>query len=275
MNNFEDAVILGVAGNFAGHLQQAGEADDFALYGDVNANKPQALFPIYVPRIEHPYLSAYPLNANTTKLPNDILNLQIEPELALVCDVTYEDSQVSQLTPTHFGAFNDCSIRRPDANKISEKKNWGAASKGLATQLIALKQLTPNSDIDRFRIASFHKRGEQLFAYGEDCAVHEYSYFYNDLLEWIRDQMNHQVDRGPMENIHALLKQANFPSQLVVAVGATRYTDYGEQHFLERGDESIVVVYDSSLYQPHDVFGMVQKAQFGTIGLSYVCQKVV
>ncbi|ASA56678.1 DUF5718 family protein [Vibrio gazogenes] len=275
MNNFEDAVVLGIAGNFAGHLQQAGEASDFALYGDVNANKPQALFPIYVPRIEHPYLSAYPLSANTTKLPNDILNLQIEPELALICDVTYEDSQVSQLTPTHFGAFNDCSIRRPDANKISEKKNWGAASKGLATQLIALEQLTPNSDIDRFRIASFHKRGEQLFAYGEDCAVHEYSYFYNNLLEWIRDRMNHQVDRGPMENIHALLKQANFPRQLVVAVGATRYTDYGEQHFLERGDESIVVVYDSSLYQPHDVFGMVQKAQLGSIGLSYVCQRVV
>ncbi|WP_050934661.1 DUF5718 family protein, partial [Vibrio harveyi] len=255
MHNFEDAMILGIAGNFAGHLQQAGEADDFALYGDVNANKPQALFPIYVPFIEHPYLSTYPISADTTKLPNDILNLQIEPELALICDVSYEGGQVLQLTPTHFGAFNDCSIRRPDANKISEKKNWGAASKGLASQLIELERLTPDSDIGRFRIASFHKRGEQVFAYGEDCAVNEYSYFYADLLDWIRDQMNHQVDRGPMENIHALLKQANLPSQLVVAVGATRYTEYGEQNFLERGDESVVVVYDSHLYQPKDVLG--------------------
>ncbi|MHA2687483.1 DUF5718 family protein [Vibrio harveyi] len=275
MHNFEDAMILGIAGNFAGHLQQAGEADDFALYGDVNANKPQALFPIYVPFIEHPYLSTYPIRADTTKLPNDILNLQIEPELALICDVSYEGGQVLQLTPTHFGAFNDCSIRRPDANKISEKKNWGAASKGLASQLIELERLTPDSDIGRFRIASFHKRGEQVFAYGEDCAVNEYSYFYADLLDWIRDQMNHQVDRGPMENIHALLKQANLPSQLVVAVGATRYTEYGEQNFLERGDESVVVVYDSHLYQPKDVLGMVQKAQYEATGFSYVSQKVL
>ncbi|HCE3685947.1 TPA: hypothetical protein NG663_000778 [Vibrio parahaemolyticus] len=275
MHNFEDAMILGIAGNFAGHLQQAGEADDFALYGDVNANKPQALFPIYVPCIEHPYLSTYPISADTTKLPNDILNLQIEPELALICDITYEGGQVLQLTPTHFGAFNDCSIRRPDANKISEKKNWGAASKGLASQLIELERLTPDSDIGRFRIASFHKRGEQVFAYGEDCAVNEYSYFYADLLDWIRDQMNHQVERGPMENIHALLKQANLPSQLVVAVGATRYTEYGEQNFLERGDESVVVVYDSHLYQPKDVLGMVQKAQYEATGFSYVSQRVL
>ncbi|MFL0953384.1 DUF5718 family protein [Vibrio parahaemolyticus] len=275
MHNFEDAMILGIAGNFAGHLQQAGEADDFALYGDVNANKPQALFPIYVPCIEHPYLSTYPISADTTKLPNDILNLQIEPELALICDITYEGGQVLQLTPTHFGAFNDCSIRRSDANKISEKKNWGAASKGLASQLIELERLTPDSDIGRFRIASFHKRGEQVFAYGEDCAVNEYSYFYADLLDWIRDQMNHQVERGPMENIHALLKQANLPSQLVVAVGATRYTEYGEQNFLERGDESVVVVYDSHLYQPKDVLGMVQKAQYEATGFSYVSQRVL
>ncbi|MCG9611928.1 DUF5718 family protein [Vibrio harveyi] len=275
MHNFEDAMILGIAGNFAGHLQQAGEADDFALYGDVNANKPQALFPIYVPFIEHPYLSTYPISTDTTKLPNDILNLQIEPELALICDVSYEGGQVIQLTPTHFGAFNDCSIRRPDANKISDKKNWGAASKGLASRLIELERLTPDSDIGRFRIASFHKRGEQVFAYGEDCAVNEYSYFYADLLDWIRDQMNHQVDRGPMENIHALLKQANLPSQLVVAVGATRYTEYGEQNFLERGDESVVVVYDSHLYQPKDVLGMVQKSQYEATGFSYVSQKVL
>ncbi|HHY0523042.1 hypothetical protein HYO34_11860 [Vibrio parahaemolyticus] len=275
MHNFEDAMILGIAGNFAGHLQQAGEADDFALYGDVNANKPQALFPIYVPCIEHPYLSTYPISADTTKLPNDILNLQIEPELALICDITYEGGQVLQLTPTHFGAFNDCSIRRPDANKISEKKNWGAASKGLASQLIELERLTPDSDIGRFRIASFHKRGEQVFAYGEDCAVNEYSYFYADLLDWIRDQMNHQVERGPMENIHALLKQANLPSQLVVAVGATRYTEYGEQNFMERGDESVVVVYDSHLYQAKDVLGMVQKAQYEATGFSYVSQRVL
>ncbi|MGR5360195.1 DUF5718 family protein [Vibrio mediterranei] len=275
MHKFEDAMILGIAGNFAGHLQQAGESDDFALYGDIHSGKPQALFPIYVPSIEHPYLSTYPLSTDTTKLPDDILNLQIEPELALIFDVAYTEGHVTKLTPTHFGAFNDCSIRRPDANKISEKKNWGMASKGMATQLIALSQLTPDEDIDRYRIASFHKRGDQLFAYGEDCKVNEYSYFYTKLLSWIVDRMNHQVEQGPMENIQALIAEANFPNQVIVAVGATRYTEYGEQHFLERGDESIVAVYDGGLYRPSDVRNMIQSAKLETTGLSCVRQKVI
>lgn len=34
---------LGIAGNFAGHLQQTGEAN--ALQGAVDASRPQALFP--------------------------------------------------------------------------------------------------------------------------------------------------------------------------------------------------------------------------------------
>ena len=38
--------------------------------------------------------------------------------------------QVVAIHPRAFGAYNDCSIRRPNAKKISEKKNWGEESKG-------------------------------------------------------------------------------------------------------------------------------------------------
>lgn len=274
MQDFENVMVLGVAGNFAGHLQQAGEADDFAAHGDGDINKPQALFPIYVPSINHSYLATYPLSHSVTKLPNDINNLQIEPEVVLLCDVSYYEGKVSKVTPTHFGAFNDCSIRRPNAKKISEKKNWGEESKGIAENLLPLGSLVPGSEIDRFRIASFHKRNGEVFAYGEDCSVSEYTYFYCQLLDWIRDQMNQQTDLGPMENIHALLEQANFPNQILVAIGATRYTAYGEEHFLERGDVSMVAVYDSTVYEPNDISAMAQKGKFESDRLSHVVQCV-
>ncbi|MFA7258063.1 MAG: DUF5718 family protein, partial [Aeromonas bestiarum] len=40
---------LGVAGNFAGHLEQAGEASDFVAVVVRDTSAPKALFPFYVP----------------------------------------------------------------------------------------------------------------------------------------------------------------------------------------------------------------------------------
>ena len=40
---------LGVAGNFAGHLEQAGEAADFLQVKTEEAIQPKAIFPFYVP----------------------------------------------------------------------------------------------------------------------------------------------------------------------------------------------------------------------------------
>ncbi|SPY32274.1 Uncharacterised protein [Pasteurella canis] len=50
-----------------------------------------------------------------------------------------------------------------------------------------------------------------------------------------------QPDQGPMNNIPELIEKANYPKQAIIAIGATRYTDFGEHHFLQVGDTSIVV----------------------------------
>jgi len=47
--NFEQMIGFGVAGNFAGHLEQAGEAADFTQVKTENAIQPKAIFPFYVP----------------------------------------------------------------------------------------------------------------------------------------------------------------------------------------------------------------------------------
>ena len=65
--------------------------------------------------------------------------------------------------------------------------------------------------------------------------------------------MNTQKDEGPLENISAWLKAADFPSEALISIGATRYTPYGEAHFLQPGDRSIVILYDSQQYTPKDI----------------------
>nr|WP_086939558.1 DUF5718 family protein [Thaumasiovibrio occultus] len=274
MNELKNVMVVGVAGNFAGHLKQAGEEADFAQHAQGDINVPQAVFPIYVPNKTDTFIGHFPLSHDETRLPAEIQNLQIEPEMAMLCDVTYDNGQVVGLTPVKFGAFNDCSIRRPNANKISEKKNWGDASKGLANQLIDIERFARGEAIDRFHIASFHKRGDELHTYGEDSPVSEYTYFYDTLLDWVMDRLNNQEDVGPKENISALIKQAGYPAQILMAVGATRYTPYGETHFLERGDTSMVVVYDSALYTPEQIRTFAEADNLKQAGMSSTIQLV-
>ena len=132
---YSSVIGLGVAGNFAGHLEQAGEARDFAAVTVKEAIAPKAIFPFYLPEHSRTFLGTYPLSHREIRFPQGADNLQIEPEVGLLCDIEYRDGRVVGLTPRAFGAYNDCSIRREGARKISEKKNWGPASKGVAPEL--------------------------------------------------------------------------------------------------------------------------------------------
>ena len=58
---------IGIAGNFAGHLQQTGEAK--ALQGDVDTSRPQALFPFYVTDASDEYLTVNPYSFDSVLLP--------------------------------------------------------------------------------------------------------------------------------------------------------------------------------------------------------------
>lgn len=270
---------LGVAGNFAGHLEQAGEAADFLQVKTEEAIQPKAIFPFYVPSetlsSTEQFLSTYPLSHDTISFPQDADNLQIEPEVALICEIHYQDGQVNKLKPTHFAAYNDCSIRRPNARKICEKKNWGENSKGISATQIALDKFEQGGILDNYHIACFHKRNGVLNTYGEDSPAASYSYFHQKLLNWIIDKMNHQPDQGPMNHIAELIKQSHQPAHAIISIGATRYTPFGETNFLQVGDTSIVVVYDATKYTHDQIVEMAEKEAFSEAGISALVQKVV
>ncbi len=113
LDDLRRAAGLGVAGNFAGHLEQAGEAGDFVGVEAEAPDAPKGLFPFYVPGRDS-FLGVFPLSHDRIAKPRarEAVNLQIEPEAAVLCAVDYLSDTVTRLAPTAIGAFNDCTIRR-------------------------------------------------------------------------------------------------------------------------------------------------------------------
>lgn len=240
---------FGVAGNFAGHLEQAGEAVDFVnVVSDGVA--PKGIFPWYAPGSDT-FLGEFPLSSDSVLLPisDTPLNLQIEPEVGLACEVVWNGDSVVELKPFALGAFNDCSIRRPNAAKISHKKNWGPASKGVAAEFFEIGDLSADGPTSSLRLACFLDDGsgtEQ--AYGVDSPLLGYSYYGGQLLDWVIDRLANQKGSAdtPLEDVGALMVASGHPSRLLIGIGATRYTDLGESTYLKPGDQAIVRVYDTA-----------------------------
>lgn len=273
------AATFGVAGNFTGHLEQAGEAADFTKVKTAEANAPKALFPTYLPgnlgSSVPAFLTVFPFDEYRIIFPKGEQKLQIEPECAIVCKAVWEDGKLLELKPFLFGASNDCSIRKQGAKKISEKKNWGASSKGFATNQLKIDKFEKGGIMDRYRIASFLVRDGVAHPYGEDSAVRDYSYFYDKLLNWCIDKINNQPNEGPAEEIGKYLNAASCPRTIMISVGATRYTEYGEHNFLQSGDRSVVVVYPEDKYSQSEIIHRAQTDNLEEEDISVLNQEVV
>ena len=215
---------FGVAGNFAGHLEQAGEDADFVNVV-TDGVAPKGIFPWYAPG-SPTFLGQFPLSDNMIQLPaataesDGPLNLQIEPEVGLAC-------------------------RAP---KISVKKNWGPASKGVAPQFFTVSDLTPDGPTATLRLVCFLRTADgREHAYGVDSPLLGYSYYGEVLLDWIVERLANQKGSPdtPLEDVGALMVAAGRPERVLIGIGATRYTALGETTYLKPGDEAVVRVYDT------------------------------
>jgi hypothetical protein len=242
---------FGVAGNFAGHLEQAGEAADFVNVTS-EGSAPKGIFPWYAPGSDG-FLGEFPLSHDAILLPDanpdgGPLNLQIEPEVGLACRVAWEGDTVVSLRPFALGAFNDCSIRRPGAPKISHKKNWGPASKGVAGRFFDIGDLTPDGPTSTLRlVCNLRTAAGEEHAYGVDSPLLGYSYYGEVLLDWVTERLANQKGspETPLEDVGALMVASGHPENVLIGIGATRYTPLGESTFLKAGDQAIVRVYDT------------------------------
>lgn len=282
--SYENFLGLGIAGNFALHLAQAGELEDFKDVITADEAAPKGMFPFYLPnytpqrdatRVAKDTLSIYPLSSETLELPKEKVNVQTEPEVGLVCEINYKDGKVTSINPTHFGAYNDCSIRVGGAEKISDKKNWGRSSKGISSSLLSIDKFAKGGVMDSYSICSFLKRDDALTSYGEDVELSGYSYFYDKLTEWIKNQINTQEDFGPLEPLSEYIASCNYPKQAIISIGATRYTEYGESTFLQTNDEIFVVVYNHDTYTFADVVATLNAKEYTKEDMSILHQRVI
>ena len=265
--NLEGMATFGVAGNFTGHLEQAGEAKDFTNIKTKEENAPKAIFPTYIPSkniLIPEFLKTFPFDSEKIIFPKDEENLQIEPECAIICDVIWNNDKVEKIIPIAFGASNDCSIRKNGAKKISQKKNWGSSSKGLAKNLIPIDEFSEKGIINNYKIACFLIRDEKIFQYGETSFIKDYSYIYEKLLNWIIEKLNNQIDEGPTENLNSYLNFNDKITKMVFSIGATRYTDFGKTNFLQKNDKSVVVLYPSEKYSDEEILSVEKTKIFPT-----------
>lgn len=241
--DFRQYVGIGIAGNFAHHLEQAGEIEDFKDVITDDPNAPKGIFPFYLPGSDT-FLGRFPVSGETLTLPKGDV-AQVEPEIVLLCDLMYDDNKkVTDIMPRSFGTFNDCTIRKEGAEKISHKKSWGDDSKGISNKFIDIDKFSKGGVMDNYHLCSFVRRDDVLHAYGVDAPMLGYGYFYEKLIVWLIDKMNNQKDFGPLEDIAMHLANSNYPSQALITIGATAYAEFGEKNYLQSGDEIYVVAYD-------------------------------
>jgi hypothetical protein len=163
-------------------------------------------------------------------------------------DIVYDDEfNILDLIAKQFTTFNDCTIRKEGAKKISEKKSWGPNSKGIGDKWITIDRFEEGGVMDNYHICSFVKRDGILYPYGVDAPLLGYAYFYDKLKNWLIDKMNHQKDFGPLEDIAAHLETCQYPEQALISIGATAYAEFGEKNYLQSGDEVYVIAYDKNV----------------------------
>ena len=242
--SLQDTISFGVAGNFAHHLEQAGELKDFENVVTAEPDAPKGIFPFYLPSSKS-FLGIYPIGTDTLILPEYQANAQVEPEIAVLFDIVYdEDNAVIDLKALSFTTFNDCTIRKDGAKKISEKKSWGANSKGIGDKWIDIDKFEEGGVMDNYHLCSFLRRDGVLYPYGVDAPLLGYSYFYTKLKDWLIDRMNNQKDFSVLEDIAKHLKDTNYPKRALISIGATAYSEFGETNYLTKGDEVFVIAYD-------------------------------
>ena len=240
----KDTICLAVAGNFAHHLQQAGELKEFAQVKTKEEKAPKGIFPFYLPNSKT-FLGTYPISQDILALPSYKADVQLEPEIAILFDIVYdEDKKVIDLIAKKFTTFNDTTIRKDGVAKISLKKSWGENSKGIGDKWIDIDKFEVGGVMDNYHLASFVKRDGVVHSYGVDAPLLGYSYFYTKLVDWLIDKINNQKDFSILEDIYSYIKEANYPSQAFISIGATAYSDFGEHNFLQSKDEIFVIAYD-------------------------------
>ena len=244
MKNLEKALHLGVVGNFA--------VDTFShqnVIGSIGQQAPTGLIATYVPFKDetNSILNTFPLSYSKIHIPTIYDKLQIEPEIVLDCEIRYAyNNNIREIIPKRFTAYNDVSIHHFSTSSITENKNWGMNSKGIASKWIDIDNFKEGGVLSKYNIVSFIKRDGVVEQYSIDTPIESYGYLYQNLLDWIMNEINR--DKEYLNSIAGLLERAGYPDRFLINLGTTLYTEIGKRTFLEDRDEVFILLYDNTIY---------------------------
>ena len=88
------------------------------------------------------------------------------------------------------------------------------------------------------------------------------------------EKLNGQKDEGPAENINLYLNAAGRPEKLLISVGATRYTGFGEKNYLRPGDRAVVLLYPEGKYSREELIKIVAGRDYDREDISVLDQLV-
>ena len=87
--------------------------------------------------------------------------------------------------------------------------------------------------------------------------------------------MNNQLDEGPTENLNSYLDFGENISKMLFSIGATRYTEFGKNYFLQNNDKSVVILYPSDKYSDDEIINIVENKDFSHDDISMLYQEIV
>ena len=91
------------------------------------------------------------------------------------------------------------------------------------------------------------------------------------------EKFNFQKEEGPAEALNQYLSESEYPEYMMVSIGATRYTDFGEHNFLQKNDFSVVIVYPESKYTHEQIMNIARETENQKIpsDISALFQRVI
>jgi hypothetical protein len=268
MRELNEVVGLGIVGNIA-KAEESGESFNriaFSGYSDA----PKGIYPFYAPVSEESKfynLRHSPLSAKKLKIPSIYDNIQVEPEVLLLCDVRYHNDFILNIVPKKFTAFNDATIHRLTTHKISANKNWGENSKGVSSKWIDIDHFREGGVLDRYSLVSFVKRNGRFENYTVNTPVINYPTLHDNLVDWTLKQLNNQREDSSLESIREVLKEAGNPKKIALSIGSTEYTQFGQTNFIQEMDEIYIVLYDNTRYRPESIKAYL--LAYGTRNVDY------
>ena len=97
--------------------------------------------------------------------------------------------------------------------KKYRRRKTGVKTKGVSSQRIAIDSFAAGGVLDHYQLTSYLLRGDTLHHYGISSPLTSYSYFYEELLDWMVDRFAHQQDVGPLENLQEHLAESGIQSK--------------------------------------------------------------